>query len=243
LVNGTNCKNIEQYGYQLHQIHYTRIIALPSPPHLQIVRINPILLLKAPAKQIRSLDRRNSLRRKVRPRLDISTRSVVLVLLVNHIISALRVIPPRPSLRLHNVAEVAVLEDDSGVWSPWATQHSRVGAVSAGDVDLVEDVDASVVLGVAAVGGDVAGANGLDVDLVEPGDSSLTKDEVDGSVDEGFGVDLTTVVGENGVLVAGELAAVEPLICLLCADCKRLSVLTELASRVGDVQVVESDIW
>ena len=243
MVNEIDCKNTEQYEYQLHQIHYTRIIAPPSPPHLQIVRINPVLLLKAPTKQIRSLDRRNGLRRKVRSRLNISTRSIVLVFLVNHIISALRVVPSRPSLRLHNVAEVAVLENDSGVRSPRAAQHSRVGAVGAGDVDLVEDVDASVVLGVAAVGGDVAGADGLDVDLVEPGDSSLTKDEVDGSVDEGFGVDLTTVVGKNGVLVAGELAAVETLVCLLCADCKRLSVLTGLASRVGDVQVVESDIW
>lgn len=120
--------------------------------------------------------------------------------------------PLFPSGSLDVVTQVAVLEDSSGVVSPWssegvlASRDAAVESVNVGVVDHVPGVDR--VAGTTR-GGDGSVGNGSDVVLLEPSEGLLTEDEVNGTNDEALGVELVTSLGKDGVLETPELSGVE----------------------------------
>lgn len=134
------------------------------------------------------------------------------------------------------------MEDHSAVLPPRSPQVGRVGPTSPIDVNLIEDIEAGVVGRVSPVGGDETRADRLDVDGVKPSGSSQAEDEVHRAADVGLGVDLAAFVRVDGVLVAGELAAVEALVGVLRAESERLAASGCVSECVCEVQVVELDV-
>lgn len=125
------------------------------------------------------------------------------------------------------------------VVAPRASEIHRAGGDRdvgrSADVRVRDNVVRHVRVGVAAVGGDVAGALDADVGLVEVRARALAEDEVDGAVDVATRVHLVAVVGEDGVLVPDELDAVVALLVALRGHGERLA---PDAARVLEVDVV-----
>ena len=123
-----------------------------------------------------------------------------------------------PSRGVNHVRHARVLEDDSRVLGPGATEviRARSHVLTRGGRDgrVIDDIVGRVGSGGTARGGDGAVACGddADVDGVEPGGGVLAEDEVCGALDEGAGKELGSRFGEDGILVAGELAAVVALV-------------------------------
>lgn len=172
------------------------------PPYLQVTCVNPSLLLKIFSKNVGDLDSLlqnttvgNSLGK-------LRTSASVLVFLEVDVVGDIIPIPVRPTCRVDNIAQVAVLEDDAGIGAPWATQICRALARCPGDRGLVEDVEGGAVVGLAPAGGDVSRPDRLDVAALEPRLGVAAEDVVDGAVDVAVGVELAALVAKDCVLVA-----------------------------------------
>ncbi|KAJ8576419.1 hypothetical protein ON010_g2796 [Phytophthora cinnamomi] len=159
----------------------------------------------------------------------------VVELLEDHVGGAGGGVPSGPTLRLDNVAQLAVLPDDLGVRAPRTTQDGRVDAALAEHAGTIEDVRSRAVGGFAAAGGDETRADGLDVAGLEPGLSVAAEDEVGGAVDVRLGVELSALVCQHGVLVSSEVTTVKAVVRGVHVDGQRLA---DVAGRVGDVEVV-----
>lgn len=73
---------------------------------------------------------------------------------------------------MHDIANIAPLENNSTPLAPGTAEIGRVSTACASDSGLVEDIDAGVVCRVAAVRCDEARSNRFNVDFVEPGGCS-----------------------------------------------------------------------
>lgn len=127
-----------------------------------------------------------------------------------------RATPNTPPSSLDVVSQVRVLENDSGIVLPWTSQVVVVGGDAGIDVLNVRVVD-HIPRWVAVRGtsgcSDGSGGNGADVVVLKPGLSGLTEDEVDGTDDETFGIELSSGVGKNSILVSDELGSIISLVC------------------------------
>lgn len=207
--------------------------------YLQVSRIDPSLRLISLAQHIRDLDSSSQLAAELHPLRGRGTSPRVVELLEDNTSSRCSVIPGRPSRRLNNVAQHAVLPDHASERPPRAAQGRRGDTGRPKNVGVVEDVNRAAVGRLTAAGGDVSGAHGLDVATLEPRLRVAAKDEVGGAGDQGLGEDLAALVGQDGVLVAGEVAAVEALVRGVDVDGQRLA---DVAGGVGDVEVVHADV-
>lgn len=73
---------------------------------------------------------------------------------------------------------------------------------------------------------------------MEPCESVLAEDEVDGAYDERVSVELSARLGVKCVLVAVETTAVVALVCDAGADGEILAVFVDVAEGVEDIEIV-----
>ena len=111
-------------------------------------------------------------------------------------------IPICPAFGVDCVAQVAVLEDNTGIRAPGATQIRRARAGGSGDFGLVEDIECGAVIRLAPAGCDVSRPDRLNVAALEPRLGVAAKNEVDGAVDVAVRVELAALVAKDCVLVA-----------------------------------------
>ena len=108
--------------------------------------------------------------------------------------------PYYPPSRVDDVGHARTLEQDTSVRSPWTTEVESTGtdSVTVGGCDhgIVDHEVGGIGVGVAAAGSDVSlsGSEDANLDSVEPCKSSLAEDEVGGTLDIGFRVDLHSVL-------------------------------------------------
>jgi hypothetical protein len=145
--------------------------------------------------------------------------------------------------RADDVAEVRVLEADTGVLGPWATKVDGTGADgrarSSGDVGVVDDIELLTGGGRTSSGDGTTTSRDGNVTVVDPDVAVLAKDEVDGSLDVGLGVELVTGLSEKSVLVSVETDAVVTLLGTVGAQGQSLGAF---AVGVLDVDVVEGRV-
>lgn len=131
----------------------------------------------------------------------------------------------------------------SGIVPPWPPQvrgsRRDRDAASSANVRVGDDIVARIIGAVPSICSDVSRAIDPDIGLVEPGSRALTKDEVGGALDVTAGIDLVALLGENGVLVADKLDAVEAL---LVGVCRHGEGLRALAASVDEVDVVDFEV-
>ena len=125
--------------------------------------------------------------------------------------------PRVPSGSVDDVRHSSILEHNTSIITPWATEIVRTSrdrvAGSSLDVGLVDHIPA-VVVGCAARGGDCAVASGEDTDVtaIEPSLGGLSEDEVNGTLDVGLGIELNASFGQDGVLETIESTSVVALL-------------------------------
>lgn len=117
-----------------------------------------------------------------------STRTSVTILSVSDLVGVgCGARPNGPALRVNNVTQSGILEDNARVVPPRTAKVVATGlhgAAGSRDARLVDDIVGWVGVGVATVGGNPAcrGGNNFDVDAVKPGSGFLAEDEVGSSV-------------------------------------------------------------
>lgn len=127
-----------------------------------------------------------------------------------------RATPNAPPSSLDVISQVRVLENDSSIVSPWTSQVIVAGGDAGIDVLDVRVVN-HIPRWIAVIGtsrcSDGSGGNGADIVVFEPGLGGLAEDEIDGTDDETFSIELSSGVGEDSILVSDELGGIISLVC------------------------------
>lgn len=146
-----------------------------------------------------------------------------------------------PTLSIDDVGKSSVLENDASVVPPRTAEvvsTSSNGVTRSGrNLGLVDNKVGWVRGGVATAGGDVTKGSSKDanVNAVEPRYCLLSEYKIGTSSDLGLGVDLVTSLSEDGVLEAGERAAVVTLLVGVGTESESLGAGT---ATVDNVEVV-----
>ena len=146
-----------------------------------------------------------------------------------------------PSGRFDVVTQITVLENNTCVISPWSSEIVVVWsetAVEIGNVGVVNHIPGIDSGACTTRCGNSSVGNGTDIVVLEPGESFLTEDEINGSDDQALGVELVTGLGENGVLVTPELGGVVTHVGGVGGESKVLSIGVDVTECVLDDQVV-----
>lgn len=127
-----------------------------------------------------------------------------------------RATPNTPPSSLDVISQVRVLENDSGIVFPWTSQVIVVGGdarVDVLNVRVVNHIPRWVTVSGTSRCSDGSGGNGADIIVFEPGLGGLAEDEIDGTDDKTFGIELSSGIGEDSILVSDELGGIISLVC------------------------------
>jgi hypothetical protein len=108
-------------------------------------------------------------------------------------------VPDLPPSTVDNIRQSSVLDNNTGIVPPWTAEIVNTRARRTIDVGVIDDVVGGVGFGVTAAGCHCTCADGVDVAVLEPGNTFLAEDEVNSALNVGVDIELVSLLSEERV--------------------------------------------